>query len=423
MRIVHLNTSDTKGGAARAAHRLHTGLRRLGQDSTMLVLRRSSEDPHVRQMTTPKGPLAWMRRVLRERTLAREFDRYSATRQVDLVVFSDDRAPWAREMAPQLPPCDVVHLHWVRKFIHVSEFLGVNRTPMVWTLHDMNPFTGGCHYDEQCGRFRMRCGRCPQLGSDDDADLSRQIWKRKEMSLERVEPRRLRIVALCQWMAKAVQSSSLLGRFPISIIPNGLDTEVFAPRDRAEARARLGLPTEGRLLLFVAESLRNKWKGFAHLLEALRGLRPSDNIGLASIGRGKPETPPDLRHHHLGEIHDDRLLAAAYSAADLFVIPSVQENLPNTVIESLACGTPVAGFDVGGIPDMVRPGLTGALAPVGDAEALRKAITNLLSDSTALAKMSAHCREVAVKEYALEVQTRRYTALYEELLSTAAKPD
>jgi len=291
---------------------------------------------------------------------------------------------------------------------------------MVWTLHDMNPFTGGCHYDEQCGRFRAQCGRCPQLGSGDDADLSRQIWQRKQSALERIEPRRLRIVALCQWMAKAVESSSLLGRFPVSIIPNGLDTEIFAPRERAEARAQLGLPAQGRLLLFVAESLRNKWKGFAHLLEALRGLKPTDNIGLMSIGRGRLETPPDLPHHHLGEIHDDRLLAAAYSAADLFVIPSVQENLPNTVMESLACGTPVAGFDVGGIPDMVRPGLTGALAPVGDSASLRKAITNLLSDSAALAKMSAHCREVAVKEYTLEVQSRRYTALYDELLKTGS---
>jgi len=417
MRILHLNTNDAKGGAARAAHRLHTGLRRLGQDSTMLVLRRSSDDPHVRQATPSPGPLAWMRRMLRERRIARDFERYRATRQADLVVFSDDRSPLAGEIARELPPCDVVHLHWVRKFIDLSAFLATNRAPMVWTLHDMNPFTGGCHYDEQCGRFRERCGRCPQLGSNDDADLSRQIWQRKQSALERIDPRRLRIAALCRWMAKAVESSSLLGRFAVSIIPNGLDTEVFAPRERSEARAQLGLPAQGRLLLFVAESLRNKWKGFAHLLEALRGLKPTDNIALASIGRGRPETPSGLPHFHLGEIHDDRLLAAAYSAADLFVIPSVQENLPNTVMESLACGTPVAGFDVGGIPDMVRPGLTGALAPMGDAAALQKVITNLLSDSTALAKMSAHCREVAVKEYALEVQTRRYTALYEELLA------
>jgi len=383
----------------------------------MLVLRRGSEDPHVQQAALSMGPLAWMRRVLRERRIARDFDRYRATRQADLVVFSDDRAPSAGENAALLAPCDVINLHWVRKFIDLSAFLAANRAPMVWTLHDMNPFTGGCHNDEQCGRFRERCGRCPQLGSNDDADLSRQIWQRKQSALERIEPRRLRIVALCRWMAKAVESSSLLGRFPVSIIPNGLDTEVFAPRERAGARSQLGLPAQGRLLLFVAESLRNKWKGFTHLLEALRGLKPTDNIGLASIGRGRPETPPGLPHHHLGEIHDDRLLAAAYSAADLFVIPSVQDNLPNTVMESLACGTPVAGFDTGGIPDMVRPGLTGALAPVGDSAALRKSITTLLADAPALAKMSAHCREVAVKEYALEVQTRRYTALYDELLA------
>jgi glycosyltransferase involved in cell wall biosynthesis len=227
---------------------------------------------------------------------------------------------------------------------------------------------------------------------------------------------RLHIVALCEWMAREVRRSPLLGRFPVSVIPNGLDTEVFAPRDRRAAREQLGLPVDGRLALFVAESVKNRRKGFQLLLDALRGLNLEDGITLLSIGRSPPELSLGCGHKHLGEIHDDATLAAAYSAADVFVLPSLQDNLPNTALESLACGTPVVAFDTGGIPDIVRPGLTGALAPVGDPAALRKAITSLLGDSDALARMWAHCREVAVKEYALEVQTKRYAALYEKLL-------
>jgi glycosyltransferase involved in cell wall biosynthesis len=415
MRVLHLNTDDVKGGAARAAHRLHVGLRRAGVDSSMFVLRRSSDDLHVRAAAPPANPLAWLRRTLRRRTIEREFARYAAKRPDGLEPFSDDRTEFGA-LAEQMPACDVLNLHWLRKFLDLGAFFATTQRPVVWTLHDMNAFTGGCHYDAGCGRFTDRCGRCPQLGSADEHDLSRAVWERKKAMFDALPAGRLHIVALCEWMAREVRRSPLLGRFPVSVIPNGLDTEVFAPRDRRAAREQLGLPVDGRLALFVAESVKNRRKGFQLLLDALRGLNLEDGITLLSIGRSPPELSLGCGHKHLGEIHDDATLAAAYSAADVFVLPSLQDNLPNTALESLACGTPVVAFDTGGIPDIVRPGLTGALAPVGDPAALRKAITSLLGDSDALARMSAHCREVAVKEYALEVQTKRYAALYEKLL-------
>ena len=276
----------------------------------------------------------------------------------------------------------------------------------------MNPFTGGCHYAHGCEGYVSACGACPQLGSSSRNDLSGQIWQRKRESFEKLEPEQLCIVAPSRWLATRAAHSALLGRFPVTHISNGVDTQLFTPQDRQSARQALNIPQDAQVVLFVAQSLHKRHKGFNLLAEALYGLCDVPGLLLVTVGRGEPVVADHVAHLHLDRLNDDALLARVYSAADVFAIPSLQDNLPNTVLEAMSCGVPVVGFDVGGIPELVRPGVTGLLAPAGDADALGNAIGQLLHDSAQRAVMGLNCRRIAAEEYALEVQARRYGALY-----------
>lgn len=421
MRVVHVSTNDISGGAARAAYRLHRALLALGCQSQMLVANRRSNDPTVRALLSPTSGLeVWLQRW-RGWQIRRDFQPYRQSRAAGFEPFSDDRSRYGSALVRALPPCDVVNLHWVAGLIDYRSFFRSvpRRVPVVWRLSDQQPFTGGCHYDEGCGRYTAACGACPQLGSHHEHDLSRRIWARKQSALKRVPPGRLHIVALNRWMADEVQRSSLFGQLPVHIIPNGLDTTLFAPTDRAAARAALGLPLHSRIILFVAVSVNNRRKGFTQLAAALSGLSDEPDLVLVSIGRDPPLLPIPIAHYPLGVIHDDARLALAYSAADLFVIPSLQDNMPGTVLEALSCGTPVVGFDVGGINEMVRPGQTGWLAPVGDVAGLRAAIQRLLHNDDERLLMSRQCRAVAVAEYRQELQAARYLELYRQITAIA----
>ncbi len=419
MKIVHFSTHDVTGGAARAAYRLHAGLRALDRDSTMFVARRAGDDPAVREFHPEPGLSARVRRAVRRRRIRAEARPDLAGRPEGYEQFTVDRTPPGPEVARQLPACDVLNLHWVADFLDYGAFFRAlpDRVPLVWTLHDMNAFTGGCHYDDGCGRFTLACGSCPQLASGHDGDLSRRVWERKRAALARIPASRLHVVADSRWLAEEARRSSLLGRFPVTTIHYGLDTGVFSPRDRTAARRALGIPPEAAVLLFVADSLENRRKGFACLQSALQGLRGFPELFLVSIGRGAPGAPASVPHLHLERVEDDHVLAGVYSAADVFVIPSLQEAYGQTALEATSCGTPVVGFDAGGIPDVVRPGATGLLAPTGDAGELRAAIASLLGNPELRAALGAEGRRIAVAEHGLEVQARRYLALYEELLA------
>ena len=417
MKILHLSKNDIKGGAARAAFRVHTSLRRLGFDSTMLVVNRQSDDPSVTAITPSMDLATRLRRRLRRRQILREFAGYHATRPTGLEPFSDDRSAHAIDLVRQLPPCDIITLHWVAGFVDYQSFFSAlpQATTVVWRLADMNVITGGCHYDDGCGKFLDGCGQCPQLGSSDPLDLSKRIWERKRLTFHSLNPSRLHVIANNNWIADQSRKSPLLGRFPVTVIPNMIDTDVFAPRDQCFARDVLGVPKDAKVLLFAADSATNKRKGFAILAEALEGLSEVGNIFLLSVGGGKPILDSRIQHVHLGHISNDRWLSLVYSAADVFVIPSLQESFGNTVLEAMACGTPVVGFDVGGIPDLIRPGITGQLVPVGDSVALRHAITHLLNAPSMCRQMAAECRKIVLEEYRYELLAMRYAALYESL--------
>lgn len=419
MKVIHLSIHDISGGAARAAYRLHQGLRQLGHESLMLVASRYSNDPTVSIVRLPPSEPGRIWFFLRGLRIRWAFERYRDTRPEGYDVFSDNRSKYSSLVAKQLPICDVVNLHWVAGFVDYREFFSniSERVPMIWTLHDMNPFTGGCHYDQGCGQFHQSCGTCPQLGSDDIGDLSNQIWRRKESVFDKIPPDRLHIVTPSRWLSEAAAHSTLLKRFQISVIPNGVDVDQFAPRDRFVARQALEIPHESQVILFAAQNIIDRRKGFVSLVEALGGLENSNNIFLLSLGKMQSSLNLEIPYLHLGHIENDRLLSMVYSAADILVIPSLQDNLPNTILEAMACGTPVVGFNIGGIPDVVRPGVTGSLVEVGNINDFRNSIKRSLNDADGLQKMSENCRSVIVEEYSLEVQAQKYTELYHKMLN------
>jgi glycosyltransferase involved in cell wall biosynthesis len=223
-------------------------------------------------------------------------------------------------------------------------------------------------------------------------------------------------------LGEQAKSSAAFSRFQISVIPYGVDTTVFQPIEKEAAREVLGLPKHKMLLLFVAESLANPRKGLRVLLEALndRSLSNPQPFDLLTIGRSRISVsiPSDIKIHSLGSIVDERLLAIAYSAADLFIIPSLEDNLPNTLLESIACGTPIVGFPIGGIPDVVRPGQIGWLANSVTSHSLALAIstaTQTLTCNEEKLVFQKNCRELAVSEYSLNVQANNYLSLFTKL--------
>lgn len=417
MRVVHLSTDDVTGGAARCALRLHQGLSRIaGVDSTMIVDRLRGSEPGVVAFKGPDGILAKRRLKRRKRRIRSALDEYASVRPDGFEPFNPDASPYGPAPLEQAMPCEVINLHWVARFLGVESLAAwlPAGLPVVWTLHDMHLLTGGCHYDHGCGKFQSGCGACPQLGSSEPNDLARHFWDRKRRALAGMGSRSIEIVTPSRWLAREAKRSGVIpDGWRVRVIPYGLDTALFAPGDRGSWRARYDIPAEANVLLFVAQSVENRRKGFVHLRAALDALEAVEHLWLVSVGKGEPSLPSGVNARHLGEIRSDEEMAGVYGMADVFCVPSLQDNLPATVLESLATGTPVAGFDVGGIPDMVRPGETGALADAVSGEALAVAIRRVLEASGD--GLRARCRDVAETEYSLALQAARYLELYGEL--------
>lgn len=418
-RVLHVSTHDLTGGAAIAANRLHKALTAQGVASRMAVRRRRSEDETVLQIRM--APLA---RVAPRRLwtkLARRMGGEQAA--IDRAItsghayFSTPRAP-GHDLKAAAAGADVVNLHWVTGFLDYRSFFGTHAhgQPLVWTLHDMAPMTGGCHYALSCDRFTGSCGACPLLGGGRETDLSRRIHDGKREALARLAPETTRIVAPSRWLAAEARRSSLLSRFDVEVIPNGLDIDGFAPRDRAQARKMLGLPQDDLILLFGAHGLSDPRKGMDLLHAALAGVdRSSRPVTLATMGGGKGPGGSIA----LGHIDDVRRMSLAYSAADLLVLPTRAEAFEQVLSEAMSCGTPCVSFRVGGVPDVVRHGQTGLLAEPEDVASLRQAIETLLHDDALRQRMGRASREIAVSEFADTSIAGRYGALYDTLIDAS----
>jgi glycosyltransferase involved in cell wall biosynthesis len=292
--------------------------------------------------------------------------------------------------------------------------------PIIWTLHDMWPFTGGCHYDEECGKFRQLCGNCPFLHSGRDRDLSRRVFLRKLNSWKDVP---IVVVATSHWLANMARASSLFKNQRIEVIPNGLDTEKYKPVDKQVARSVYNLPQDKHLILFSAFSATSdKRKGNQFLVPALEKLSKegwADQAELVIVGASRPENPPDLgmKVHYMGYLQDEASQVLLYSAADVVVAPSMQENLSNAVMESLACGTPVVAFGIGGMPDMIDHQKNGYLAKPFEFSDLANGIMWVLEDKNRQEALSSCARETVIERYTLKSVANRYAALYHDVLN------
>jgi glycosyltransferase involved in cell wall biosynthesis len=420
IRVTMMNWTDSAGGAARAAFRTHLAVREAGVDSTFLAQEVSGHGPATVEAAPTPGLVATLTRRSRRRRFQTAVGPHLPHIAADYQIFSTDLADdpdRAVNGLRSVGTTDILHLHWVSRFVDFPRFFPAlpPGLPIVWTLHDMNAFTGGCHFDAGCGRFTGQCGRCPALESSVERDLSRQVADRKIRSLAGIDDRQLVVVSPSRWLASESQRSLVLGRFEHLVIPYGLDTDVFRPVDKAAARKILGLDADARVVMFIAEGATLKRKGAIYLVEAARLLQDDRRLAYLSLGRTSADLPTGVPHVALGHLNNDKLLPMAYFAADVVVVPSTQDNLPNTVLESMACGTPVVGFDIGGIPDMIRDGITGRVVPARDSAALAAAIRDVLSDEPRRQTMAAACRRIAVEEYSLAATARSYLELYNRL--------
>lgn len=410
MKILIVNTSDIQGGAARAAYRLHNALLSADVDSNMLVQSKSSDDFTVLGPQTKLLNTVGKIRPTLDSIPVRYYKERSKT------LFSPSWLPLSGlvDQINALNP-DIVHLHWISAGMMSIDDLVKIKAPIVWSLHDMWAFTGGCHYDEGCAAYKNQCGQCPVLGSNKVKDLSRKVWLCKQASFARFP--KMTIIGLSKWLADCAASSSLFKNNPVINLPNPIDTQIFSSFDQAQARKLFNLPLDKKLILFGAmAATSDPRKGFNELAQALDYL--PIHYELVVFGSGVPKTPQGFKQkaHYLGNFHDDVSLRVLYSAADVMVVPSLQENLSNAIMESLACGTPVVGFNIGGNPDLIDHLKNGYLAEAFDPGDFGKGIDWVLQHKYP-EQLSLAAREKVIREFDRQVVARKYIELYCKMLN------
>lgn len=402
MTILHISATDNVGGSGRAAYRLHTGLRAQGVRSRMLVGQYMTNDPDVALLrSTPLRAL--------DRAIGKTVDHFGYQYLAYPSTFALPLHPWFRA-------ADVVQLYNTHGgyFNHLALPMLSARKPIVWRLSDCWPMTSHCPFDVRCGNPTFG-GRCPNPATYPALarDVTDVLWRAKRWAYAHSQ---LTIVAPTQWMARMVRESPLLGRSPMYVIPNGVDTEVFRPMPKLGARRALGIPVDQPTICFGANTLDEPRKGAHEFTAALArlasGLRQL--VTVLTIGSGGREwrAPAPFVTYTLGHLSDDVALAQAYAAADVFVAPAIADQLPNTILESMACGTPTVAFAVGGIPEVIRHRETGMLAASGDAAGFASGIHTFLDDAALTSACGARARALIESGYTDRHQVEQFLGLY-----------
>ena len=333
---------------------------------------------------------------------------------------------WGKDISGHqlVKSADIIHLHWINHaFLRpqdLAKLSGLNK-PIIWTFHDSNAFTGGCHVRYDCDHFMKECGNCPILNYHGPDDSSHRIWQKKKNAYSKLD---ITIIAPSRWMAESVKNSSIFASAKVVNIPNTLDTDVFKPTAKLEARAKLGLdPGKFILMSGFMPSRKDLHKGTPYLIEAIdlfikNHEVSTDSVELLVFGNRDEKNVPEfsIPTTFLGTISDDEKLALCYSAADVFLAPSLEDNLPNTVMESLACGTPLAAFATGGIPDMVKHKYNGYLAEYRSSADLAAGIAWIYNYPDK-AELNLNARQTIEDYFSEGTIAEKHIELYKSLLN------
>lgn len=413
--ILHLCTSQSEGGAGVAASRLNQALRNQGIDSQLLVYRAQRAEDGVTAWadTSWQNSLYWAR-FSAERLSFLPFEKGKSVR----FAFSPAAVGVPIEEHPLVQQADLINLHWVNfGFVSLKglERLFALGKPIVWTMHDMWAFTGGCHYSQGCERFRTHCQFCPYLSNPGRYDLSFELFEKKKVLLHSAP---LTFVSPSQWLGQLIREAALTAHLPTHVIPNPLDTNRFIPLPKMEARQQLGLPLDKHLILFAGANTQDPRKGYAYFQEAVNALQMNaHDTEVVFFGKSQPGAYQriHLPVHDLGKLSSSARIVQAYAAADVMVVSSLEDNLPNTVMEAMGCGTPVVGFHNGGIPDMIDHGYNGFVADYRSSASLTQGI-NWVLENSGQEDLPAKARQKVVDTYSEATIARQYDSLYQSLL-------
>ena len=423
MKVLHLATHDNFGGAARAAYRQHVALRQHGIDSRMLVRHKHSNDVDVTVYPGDRSFFCRASRVLRRIWIDYQEKRSRNSSRKIVCGLTDPRADLLRRVDAEISEVDVINIHKVQHFVDLPALLQhlPPSKPVVITLHDLSPITGGCDYPGSCRGLEVACGCCPIMDSHWEGDYSHRIFRMKEIAYSRSDRERLAFVANSVWSGEKAKVSALARGRKIEVIHYGLDQTVYSSQKRREARQALGIGAEEPVVLFAAHDLGLPHKGGRYLRDALVNVRCQRPIRLLTMGGGHFEAGPGYVHTHFGQIESDQLQTLLYRAADVLAIPSLEEAFGQSALEAVACGAVVAGFRVGGIPDIVKCGLNGLLVERQNIQALSEAIQKLFEDEALRHHWQNSCETWVHEHFSYSKNAAAYTALYDSMLNVALR--
>lgn len=403
MNVLHVVAGNLDEGAAQGAYILHEHLLSHGVQSFILT-NSLITDGYKKVRSISEGFSGRMKTTLRMRL----DNAHKLIYDTEKIKFSPGLLGYDITKLDIFHEADIIHLHWIcNGFVDVKDFRNINK-PMIWTLRDMWPMTGGCHYSLHCDRFEQECGKCPHLGSNRKYDLSTMLQQRKK----KFYPDQIRFVGISHWISEKARKSSLLGNYKIETILNNIDLSSFFPSQKTEAKNHFNLSIDKPVILFGAQYINSIYKGVDILADVIK--KADRNAQLVFFGRDKPDfRNSGLKYSHLGFLNADEL-RKAYTAADVFVSTSRMEAFGKTVAEAMACGTPVVCFDETGSADIVDHKLNGYLAKPFEAEDIISGITYILEhpEYNALADRAI---EKVKSSFDPEILTKEYIRLYEQV--------
>lgn len=400
MNLIHISYSDKVGGSARSAYRIHKGLENLGIKSFMFVGYKVRNDNSVEFISGNKF----------FQTTNRIFGKIGDVLGLQFITyFISFRILFTKEYKES----DAIQLYNLHgKYFSLIILYFMKNKKVYLRLSDMWSFTGNCAYAYDCDKWLNGCGKCHNIHQEIDMyyDTTGFMWRVKKFLFSRLD---LTVIAPSKWMLREAQKSPIFQNAKFHYIPNGIDIQAFKPKDKDIARLELNINRDKNIVMFSADSLKNKRKGSTYLLEALKKIKNKNKILILLVGHGEMSID-GFEVVNLGDIKDDRKMAASYSAADVFVLPTLADNLPNSIIESMSCGTPVVSFNIGGVPDILKHKETGWLADYKNSDSLAEGIEYILFADIVGDTISKKCREIVENDYSQEIEIEKFKNLYYE---------